>query len=217
MLITFGPGTANPYQFTFDPPADVIGSPSVVTPDLLIPLSGRGFGMQGDPARPSMAHVLTSFGMDVGVPTNEAGELIPGSSTLEVSALCTSLGVYITMGTFGSASVAVWYKVYIEEFLEDGSFVQAVEGPRTFVVNESHWYFAGSDVWEPIGPASHGVLANVPAREGHQYRVWIDVEGQITADGGGGFTDGFAFITGFSPSGNGGFRASVESVVTQFA
>lgn len=199
-FLRFGPG-ATPYHHRFEPPPVVRGSPTVELREMLSPPldpnRGLGFRLLSDRRAPSSAQVLTSFGMDAGV----AGPPFEQPTLLGVVTTFTFSGLFVSTGFIGSAAVATWMKVYVEEF-RDGGYIGAVAGSRSIIVERSHWYAGGADVNQPASER-RVVGFSTPVREGSFYRVWVDMEGSISADGFGGFGGSGATNV---------FTASVDSV-----
>lgn len=168
-----------PYPFQWGTIAQS-GSPRVVDrsrPDI----GSLDFFLQSNASNPSSAHLITSYGMDLG--TAPAARQIFVAPTFDFSTF------FYSGGTFAGALTAARIAIYVEEFDGSGSYVGAIGGPSMTILREDPAWWSGSRTWSP-GLRSAALLSDTDvrmnARAGMSYRVFVDLHGEIRAAGYGG-------------------------------
>lgn len=169
-----------PYPFSWGSIAQS-GNPRVI--DRSRPAGGTlDFFLNSNAGNPSSAHLITSYGMDIG--TARAAREILVAPTFDFETY------FYSGGTFAGALTAARIAVYIEEYDGRGSFVRAIDGPSMTILREDPAWWNGSSSWAPHASEA-GLLFPAPgdriiARAGSFYRVFIDLHGEIRAAGFGG-------------------------------
>lgn len=173
---TFSP----PYPFRWGSIAQS-GSPRVV--DRSRPAGGTlDFFLQSNAGNPSSAHLITSYGMDIG--TARAAREIVVAPTFDFDTF------FYSGGTFASALTAARIAVYVEEYDGRGNFERAIDGPSMTILREDPAWWSGSRTWDP-NLREAALVSPLPgvrmmARAGAFYRAFIDLHGEIRAAGFGG-------------------------------
>ena len=168
-----------PYPFRWGSIAQS-GSPRVVDrsrPDI----GSLDFFLQSNSGNPSSAHLITSYGMDLG--TARAAREIFVVPTFDFSTF------FYTSGIFAGALTAARMAVYVEEYDGSGSFQRAIDGPSMTILREDPAWWSGSRTSTPS--LRDAGLESAPgermiARAGAFYRAFVDLHGEIRAAGYGG-------------------------------
>ena len=129
-----------PYPLTYDPSPAQSGNPTITR--------GRGpeigqlhFDLSSNQSQPSSAHVLSSFGMEVGTPRDVITQrIIVGASELNVDPLSTIRGFFYTGGAFASALTSAKIAVYVEEYDAQGRIVRSIDGPEVEILRTPDFY-----------------------------------------------------------------------------
>jgi hypothetical protein len=127
--------------------------------------------------------------MDLGVPSDDAGRPLSGPLRLLASPNFDYEGYFYTGGVFASALTSAALQMYLEESDAGGNFVRGIDGPRFQILREDPAWFSGSATYWPHGRNSliTSLPSEVGVRAGFQYRLWVDLVGDIRAAGYGGF------------------------------
>jgi hypothetical protein len=177
-----------PYPFTWDPTPLQQGSPTINNRGLN-ELGSRDFYLASHRTQPSSASIMSSFGMDLGFPSDNSGRPLSGPLRLLASPTFDFEGWFYTGGVFASALTSAAVQIYLEESDSRGNFVRGIDGPRFQILREEPSWFSGSAIATPHG--RNAVIASLPSeigvRAGFQYRLWVDLVGEIRAAGYGGF------------------------------
>jgi len=180
-----------PYPFTYDPPIAQSGNPIIVNRGRN-ETGWRDFFLQSNSSNPSSALILTSFGMDAGVPRDSRNRLLTRNGELHISPIISYSTFFYSGGVFASALTSAVIKIYVEESDLRGNFVQGIDGTENVILREDPWWFSGSRIWSPSvsGLTITTEIAPVDRRihvsPNHSYRVFIDLYGEIRAAGYGG-------------------------------
>lgn len=181
-----------PYPFTYDPPIAQSGNPITVNRGRN-ETGWRDFFLQGNSSHPSSALILTSFGMDAGVPRDSRNRLFTQDGILNVQPVVSYTTFFYSSGVFASALTSSVVKVYVEESDPRGNFVRGMDSTEHLILRQDPWWFSGSQTWSPsvagltLTPESRPVDRTIHVRRDHSYRVFIDLYGEIRAAGFGGF------------------------------
>jgi hypothetical protein len=177
-----------PYPWTWDPDALQQGSPTIVNRGRN-ELGSRDFFLQSHRTQPSSASIISSFGMDLGVPSDNAGRPLTGALRLLATPYFDYEGFFYSGGVFASALTSAAVQMYLEESDARGNFVRGIDGPRFQILREDPPWFSGSATWTPH--ARNWVIPSLPSQIGvranFSYRLWVDLVGEIRAAGYGGF------------------------------
>ena len=177
-----------PYAFTFDPTPMQRGSPTIVNRGRN-ELGSRDFYLESHRTQPSSASIMSSFGMDLGVPSNDAGRPLTGPLRLVATPYFDYEGFFYTGGVFASALTSAAVQMFLEESDAAGNFVRGISGPRFQILREDPSWFSGGATYTPH--ARNWVIPSLPSqisvRADFQYRLWVDLVGAIRAAGWGGF------------------------------
>lgn len=180
-----------PYPFTYDPPAIQSGGPTVINRGNNA-TGLRSFYLQSNSSRPSSALMLTSFGMDAGVPRDGRNRRFTTDSELVIEPTISYSTFFYSGGVFASALTSATVKIYVEETDRRGNFIRGIEGSEYEILREDPWWFSGGRSWNPSGREITVVTNIAPIDRriivhwGYSYRVFIDVYGEIRAAGYGG-------------------------------
>jgi hypothetical protein len=177
-----------PYPFTWDPTPLQQGSPTIVNRGRN-ELGSRDFFLSSHRTQASSASIMSSFGMDLGVPSDDAGRLLTGPLRLLATPYFDYEGFFYSGGVFASALTSAAVQMYLEESDPRGNFVRGIDGPRFQILREDPAWFSGSATYTPH--ARNWVIPSLPSQIGvranFQYRLWIDLVGEIRAAGYGSF------------------------------
>ena len=178
-----------PYPFTWDPTPLQQGSPTIVNRGRN-EIGSRDFFLSSNRTQPSSASIVSSFGMDLGIPRDDSGRPLSGGPLrLLATPTFDFTGFFYTGGVFASALTSAAVQMYLEEFDAHGNFMRGIDGPRFQILREDPWWFTGSATYTPN--ARSWVIPSLPSdiavRAGFQYRLWVDLVGEIRAAGYGGF------------------------------
>ena len=179
-----------PYPLFFNPSVAQSGTPGIADrPDF--PPGGSWFlHLNSNPSAPSSAMALRSFGVQSQPIDDSRGRLWTRSTQLFIT---TSINIrvpfFFSSGTFATARTAAAFSYFVEEFDASFRFVRAVTMPgEIVVVRQDFWWFSGSQTFTPVssGPGFtipnpvRGVLTATP---NFFYRVWVDLNADIRAQG----------------------------------
>ncbi len=143
-----------PYPFTWDPTPLQQGSPTVINRGRN-ELGSRDIWLSSNRTQPSSASTMSSFGMDLGVPTDDSGRpFTSGPLRLTASPEFDFEGYFYTGGVFASALTSAAIQMYLEESDARGNFVRGIDGPRFQILREDPSWFSGSATFTPHRPAS---------------------------------------------------------------
>jgi hypothetical protein len=177
-----------PYPFTWDPTPLQQGGPTVVNRGRN-ELGSRDFFLSSHRTQPSSASLMSSFGMDLGVPRSDSGAALTGRLRLLATPYFDYDGFFYTGGVFASALTSAAVQMYLEESDARGNFVRGIDGPRFEILRQDPPWFSGSATYTPH--ASNWVIpsgaSDILVRSGFQYRLWVDLVGEVRAAGYGGF------------------------------
>ncbi len=182
-----------PYPLFFAPTIALSGGPGITDrPDF--PPGGSWFlHLSSNPTAPSSAFALRSFGVQ-SQPVDNLGRLWTRNTQLLIT---TSINIrnplFFSSGIFASSRTAAAFSYFVEEFDARFRFVRAVTMPgEIVVVRQDVPWFSGSQTFTPfsvgrgwtIGNPASGVLTATP---NFFYRVWVDLNADIRAQGFGTF------------------------------
>src|SRR6188472_1856647 len=177
-----------PYPFTWDPTPLQQGSPTINNRGRN-ELGSRDFYLASNRTQPSSASIMSSFGMDLGFPSDNSGRPLSGPLRLLASPTFDFEGWFYTGGVFASALTSAAVQMYLEESDSRGNFVRGIDGPRFQILREEPSWFSGSAILTPH--QRNWTIPSLPSqitvRAGFQYRLWVDLVGEIRAAGYGGF------------------------------
>lgn len=194
-----------PFPFAFVPAPITTGAPMVM-PIGSNPIFGRYLLTHfSSPGAPSSSRQLASWGMWAGVPRDALDQPYIGRSVLQINATFDFMGSFTTRGLFASPFNAAWVKIFVEELDAGFNFRRAFAGPPQDILRVSPAYFSGADSFPRAGRSS--AFLSIVAEPRFRYRVFVDVEAEIRADGFGG-------IGGSSATAS--FGVNVESVGAAF-
>ncbi len=174
-------GIITAFQWAFDPSVEQSGGPAVV------PRSDQARGrldffLQSNSDHGSAAHLLTSGGADIVAPAR-----LRGANQLIVTPTFNYSAFFYVGGVFHSALTAAYLALYVEEFDTAGTFVRGIDAGRFNIGQSDGWWFSGSRTW---GAGGNGWVipqtGTIAVSQGFLYRVWLDLHGEIRADGWGG-------------------------------
>jgi hypothetical protein len=182
-----------PYLF-FRPGVAQSGAPGIADrPDF--PPGGSWFlNLRSNSSAPSSAAALRSFGV-LSQPVDDAnrGRLWTRNTQLFIT---TSINIrvpfFFSSGVFASARTAAVFNYFVEEFDASFRFVRAVTAPgEIVVVRQDVPWFSGSQTFTPISSGSGWTIPNplsgvLTATPNFFYRVWVDLNADIRAQGFGG-------------------------------
>jgi hypothetical protein len=166
-----------PFALAFNPPVVTGGSPTVVNRGLSFTLASNG-------TAPSSANLLSSVGVNVGIPRDFDGRALTAPSQLNLDISYNTRGFAFSNGLFNSALTSLVVNTFVEEFNPDGSFVRGFNSGESVMHRREPWYFSGSDRW-PLDENDFVVpqFGLITAQPRHFYRVFLDVHGEIRAAG----------------------------------
>ena len=176
-----------PYPFTFDPTPLQQGSPTINNRGMNA-LGSRDFFLSSNRTQSSSASIMSSFGMDVGTPCADSGRPVSGPLMFMATPNFDFDGWFYTGGVFASALTSAAVQIFIEESDAGGNFVRGIDGPRFQILRQNPSWISGSSIDTP-----HGLHTVIPGETaivvgaGFQYRLWVDLVGEIRAAGWGGF------------------------------
>lgn len=182
-----GGSFAYPYSFTWDPTPLQQGNPTISNRGRN-ELGSRDFFLASHRTQSSSARIISSFGMDLGVPCDLSGRPVSGPLHFGATPNFDYTGYFYTGGVFASALTSAAVQIYLEESDERGNFVRGIDGQRFEIQRENPSWISGSAIHTPHG--QHAVVAGeteITVRAGFQYRLWVDLVGEIRAAGWGGF------------------------------
>jgi len=175
-------GIITAFQWAFDPSVEQAGAPIVV------PRSDQARGrldffLQSNQDHGSAAHLLTSGGADIVAPAT-----LRGANRLNVAPTFNYSAFFYAGGVFHSALTGAYLELYVEEFDTAGNFVRGIDIGHFEIGYWDGWWLSGSRTWGAGGNSwvipQNGTVA---VTQGFLYRVWLDLHGDIRADGWGVF------------------------------
>jgi hypothetical protein len=171
-------GIITAFQWAFDPSVEQSGAPIVV------PRSDQARGrldffLQSNQDHGSAAHLLTSGGADIMAPAT-----LRGANQLIVTPTFNYSAFFYAGGVFRSALTGAYLELYVEEFDTAGNFVRGIDIGHFDIGHWDGWWLSGSRTWGAGGNSwvipQNGI---VTVTQGFLYRVWLDLHGDIRADG----------------------------------
>ena len=173
-----------PYPLTWESPITQSGSPSIGVHGSV---NGRRlfFGMSTNGTKPSSAFLITSFGMDAGAPTR-AGLRLLIDTTLDFT------GFFYSSGSFASALTSAVVKLYVEESDPAGNFLRGMNVGEMIIRRENPAWWYGSQSWPESGREFAIPFSPLATVRNNNYRVYVDLYGEIRAAGYGGLGGSYA-------------------------